>query len=170
MSIIQRYGLICGLLWANLPFVIYYSGLLKSPVAQYLQITALVLYVGFIAAGIAQQKKRLGNQLILRDGLRIGLGISMITAVLIGISLYSYYTFLDHSYIEDLRIAGTTSLTKQGLSPEEIKDRIASAQSQFPFQSALQTSSLIILGGGIISLIASLIMSNRKKTYIIEQE
>lgn len=159
MNVIQRYGLTAGLVWANTPFIIYYTNLAQSDKQAYIMYVAAALYILFIVLGILQRRTDLGGILPQREGLRVGLGISLLAALILGVALFFYFKNVDLNYVDAIRNADAAEQIKQGKTPSEIREMKDGAIRNYPLGVALQTTMLVILGGGLVSVIASFIFA-----------
>jgi hypothetical protein len=121
----------------------------------------LILLI-FIVIAIYNRRKELGY-LDMREGLRTGLGVALVAAMIYGVALFAYYTWVDHAFVNSYGEAYRKQLTSSGSqSPEEIIDKVNSMKAKVPFLQATSTGlSMTIFIGGIFTLLTSLVL--RKK-------
>jgi hypothetical protein len=163
MNTTRRYGLIAGLVWANLPFIMYYNHYNTIPTAYYFNLAAVLIFAFFILIGILQRKKELGGYLDIREGMRTGLGITIISAIIYAPATFIYLKMVDHGQATQRIPSLKEELIRQGLSPEQIQEKIDSYVSSYPFTTATVNLSMLIFLGGIISIIISMILRKLPK-------
>ena len=136
----------------------------------HLQLTSTGIIAGIVSIGLmaiplyaAIKKKRdqeLGGYLSLRQGMRVGLGISAIAGIVFASFLYVYYEFIDHETSSLVLERVLAQLREANATPEQIEKEIAYQKDFYsPFNQAFKGGLLSILGAGfILSFICSTLL------------
>ncbi len=166
MKIITKYGLWTGLIvgiWAivSFTFVGWLNGVFfhkTIPAANIRSVSGLfsilILVIG-IYWGIREEKRKMGNTLTFRHGVKTGIMISLITAVLVSISTFLYCTKINPGYAEFMIRDAQRTLTEAGKSPDEINQRLVSVRKEFSTGAQI---GMALIGQAVMGTIATLVI------------
>ena len=166
MNTVNKYGLITGLVWADLPFIVYYTGgdaVQKNIMAN---VVGMLVFAFFITLGIWQRKKELEGDLDMREGLKRGLGIAIIAAVINAFGTFIFYRFVNNKLTPELTESLRKSILSRepGLAPEQLLEKIHTYMSNMPFARTTAGVALLIFLGGLVTFVSTGILRKRQRS------
>ena len=157
-NIILNYGLYLGIVGVIIHLILYATGSLL----EYQWINSLVSFVAMIALiviGIKTFKEANGGFISWGQGVKIGLGITMISAVITVVYTLLFMNVIDPSFQEQAMAIEQQKWLDSGMTEEQIESANAIAEK---FQSPAIISAMILAFsaflGFIVSAIAAAIM------------
>lgn len=121
-SIILKYGLLLGIVSVSMSVILYVSNRHLEQNQVFGLISILFILVAIIL-GIRQFSK--SNRLSFGEGLKIGIGITVVGAVLITIYNYVFSHYIEPDFINQMSEVQQKAMEESGqLSTEEISARI----------------------------------------------
>lgn len=165
-SFIINNGVILGVLGILISVTLYAMGMHLDPHWS-IGTLQFILMIAIIVLGISQFKKANGGFLSWGQGVKIGVGIAILSALISVIYNYIFVTFVEPDFMSQLMEVQNQKFLDQGMSQEQIEAANAMTEK---FKSPLFTSAFGIIGsaigGFIISAIASAIMKkSEEETY-----
>lgn len=165
-SFIINNGVILGVLGILISVINYAFGTHLDP-HWASSVGSGIFFIGIIILGINQFKKANGGFLNWGQGVKIGVGIAILAALISVIYNYVFITFVEPDFMAQIMEVQNQKFLDQGMSQEQIE--AANAMSQ-KFQSPLFASAFGIIGsaigGFIVSAIAAAIMKkSEEETY-----
>lgn len=156
-KIILNFGFLMAMLSIILQVISY---VLDSHIDRpwWLSVFQMAITIGVVVFGIRAYKKDNNGFLSLRDALKIGIGISLIAAIIVAIFNYIFMTFIEPDLIEKTLDFTRMKLEENGqMSNEQIEMSLNMTRK---FMAPWIISAISILGalffGFIISLITGL--------------
>ena len=162
-NIILNYGLYLGLATVIISLVKYAMGSLYTQ-EYYSGILGLVLMIAFIVLGIKKYKADNGGFLSFGQGVKIGIGVAMISAIINIVYLLLLTNVLEPDFAVNTVEAQKIMLADSfGMTEGQIEE--ATKKSLDNFNLSLLGGVLImnLFIGGIISLIAAAIMKKSEE-------
>lgn len=157
---ILNYGLILGVISILIAVVMYVMNLYieKSWIGGTLSFAAMIV---IIAYGISEFKKSSGGYLSLGQALKIGVGISLISGIIVLIYQFIFMNYIEPDFMENMMQMQFDQMIEQ--NPDMSKEQIdMSMEMGRKFSSPWITTAISIIGslffGLIISLIVGLVM------------
>jgi hypothetical protein len=165
-SFIINNGIILGVLGILISVINYAFGTHLDPHWSS-SVASGVFLIGLIVLGINQFKSANGGFLSWGQGVKIGVGIAILAALISVIYSYIFVTFVEPDFMEQIMEVQNQKFLDQGMSQEQIEAANAISEK---FKSPLVTSALGIIasaiGGFIVSAIAAAIMKkSEEETY-----
>ncbi|NCT09512.1 MAG: DUF4199 domain-containing protein [Flavobacteriia bacterium] len=165
-SFIINNGVILGVLGVLTSVINYAFGTHLDPHWS-TSLASSVFFIGLIVLGISQFKKANGGFLSWGQGVKIGVGIAILAALISVIYNYIFVTFVEPDFMAKVMEVQNQKLIDQGMSQEQIE---AANSITEKFKSPLVSSSIGIIGsaffGFIVSAIAAAIMKkSEEETY-----
>lgn len=165
-SFIINNGVILGVLGILISVTLYAMGMHLDPHWS-IGILQFILMIAIIVLGISQFKKANGGFLSWGQGVKIGVGIAILSALISVIYNYIFITFVEPDFMAQVMEVQNQKLLDQGRSQEQIEAANAMTEK---FKSPLFASAFGIIGsaigGFIISAIAAAIMKkSEEETY-----
>tara|TARA_A200000113_G_scaffold122902_1_gene110486 strand:+ start:3079 stop:3603 length:525 start_codon:yes stop_codon:yes gene_type:complete len=120
-----------------------------------------VIFISLIIWGIVDYRNKNRGSLKLSDALKTGLGISLISSIVLAIYLVIFIKFIDPDFIEEtLKISRQTILQEQPEISEENVNQMIEMQKKFvgPFMISSFMIIFNLFFGFIISLIGGLLL------------
>ncbi len=154
-----NYGAITGLSLVVFTIILYVTNLTFNKSLGFLNYGILILFIV-----IATKKQRESENGIISFGKAFGLGVivSLISAIILGIFMYFLYAFIDPDLIQKISDLQEQELLAQGLPDEQVENAIEMAKKFVgPTIISIGTVFGFTFIGTIISLITSAIL---KKT------
>lgn len=165
-SFIINNGLILGVLGVLISVTLYAMGMHLDPHWS-IGIFQFILMIAIIVLGISQFKKANGGFLSWGEGVKIGVGIAILAALVSVIYNYIFSTFIEPDFMAQVMEVQNQKFLDQGMSQEQIEAANAMTEK---FKSPLIASAFGIIasaiGGFIVSAIAAAIMKkSEEETY-----
>ncbi len=160
-NIILNYGLLLGGITILISLVVYASGNHLQPHWS-VSLFSILSMIALIVLGLKKYKETNNDFLSWGQAVKIGVGISVIGALLSVIYNIIFVTYIEPDFMTQLMEVQTQGMLEQGMTEEEI-DMAISVTEKFssPYLSAAFGIIGSAIGGFIISAIAGAIM---KKT------
>lgn len=152
-----KYSLSAALIVIAIKLIIYFSHLQLTPVGVFLSIFSLVL-MG-IPLALAMKNKReneLNGFLTLKQAMRVGLGISIIAGIIVGLFAYIQFRFIDHDTLPMILEKTITDMHKENAVQSQIDNEIIFKKDFYsPFNQAKGALIGVLGAGFLISFISS---------------
>lgn len=126
-----------------------------------------IFFIGLIVLGINQFKKANGGFLSWGQGVKIGVGVAIVAALISVIYNYIFISFIEPDFMNQIMEVQNQKFLDQGMSQEQIEAANAMTEK---FKSPLITAAFGIIGsaigGFIVAAIAAAIMKkSEEETY-----
>ena len=157
MKSILKYALIAAGLVIAAKLIIFFTHTQFTGIGIYSGLFSLFLIsVPLFMAVKNRRDKELGGYISLMEIAKIGLGIAVITGLIIAVFTYMYYKFIDHEILSHL-IEQTKQLgIEQKRTQAEIDTELKALNDFYePFHQATGVLTGILISGIVFSLIAS---------------
>jgi hypothetical protein len=165
-NIILTYGLYLGLIGVIVHLILFAAGSLL----EYQWINSLVSFVAMIALIIIGIKKfREANDGFISwgQGVKIGLGITMISAVIALVYTLLFMTYIDPTFQQQAMEIQEQAWLDAGMTEEQVDNATAMAQKfQTPgILSAIILATSAFFGFIISAIVAAIMKKNEEETY-----
>ncbi|MEY8867969.1 DUF4199 domain-containing protein [Flavobacteriaceae bacterium 144Ye] len=156
--IAYTYGLYLALLSILGLVILYVLNIEKSWIMSGISfVLTIIIYV----YGIGTFKKQNGNSLSIKDALKVGLAMAVVSGIIAAIYTVIHYEFIQPEFIENIRENAYLEMTKQ--NPNMTEDQLATATkmtNMFTSKFFMATMYLVasLFFGFLISLVAGAIM------------
>ncbi len=163
-SIILNYGFYLGVIGILVNLTLFATGSLLD--FEWVgNLAGTIAMIAIVVLGIKKIKEVNNGLLSWGEGVKIGLGISMVNAVIAVVYTYIFMNYIDPTYLERAMELQNQKWINQGLTESDIEKAKEIAQK---FQSTASISVIILVTsaffGFIISAIASAIMKKTEDT------
>ena len=164
---IIRYGIYAGIILCALSLISWFAlSDLDFGLQEVLGYVSMVLALLFVYFGIRHYRERENNGVLsLSDGLRIGLGISLIAAICFGLLDLVYVKWMNpefmDQYYESVLDQMETSLPAEEFEEKRLEMESQKALFSNPWISFLVMSITVFLIGIIISLLSALLLRRK---------
>lgn len=166
-KIIINYGVLLGMVSIVFSALIYFTGVYKDPHWS-IGILGFAILLAGLVYGIKAYKTANNGFLNLTDGLKVGIGIALISGILSGLWNITLTTVIEPDYAAQVMEIQKEKLLKESpdMSEEQIDQVFAITEK---LQSPPISFALGIVGslfmGFIISLVAGLAMQKKQELY-----
>ncbi|WP_088324786.1 DUF4199 domain-containing protein [Polaribacter tangerinus] len=165
-NFIVNNGVLLGVVSIVINLVMYAMGMHLDPHWSVGLLTG-VLFIGFIIYGIKQFKTANGGFLSWGQGVKIGVGIAVLAALVGAIYQYVFNTFIEPDFMSQMMEVQNQKMLDQGLTEEQIE---AANEMSKSFQSPTMIAAFGIIGsaigGFIVAAIAGAVMKkSEEETY-----
>lgn len=156
--IAYTYGLYLALLSILGLVILYVLNIEKSWIMSGISfVLTIIIYV----YGIGTFKKQNGNSLSIKDALKVGLAMAVVSGIIAAIYTVIHYEFIQPEFIENIRENAYLEMAKQ--NPNMTEDQLATATkmtNMFTSKFFMATMYLVasLFFGFLISLVAGAIM------------
>ncbi len=164
---ILKYGLYGAVTICLLSLLAWFAGSdLDLGTQEILGYASMVAALSFVYFGIRHFRDRLNSGMLsLGTGIRIGLGISLITALAFGILDLIYILWINPDFL-DSYYAQVVADLKDSLPEEELAERLKAMEAEKEFWSSPWLSFAVMfltvfLIGVVISLISALVLQRK---------
>ena len=162
-NIILNYGLYLGLATVIISLVKYAMGSLYTQ-EYYSGILGLVLMIAFIVLGIKKYKADNGGFLSFGQGVKIGIGVAMISAIINIVYLLLLTNVLEPDFAVNTVEAQKIMLADSfGMTEGQIEEATKNSLDNFNLSLLGGVLIMNLFIGGIISLIAAAIMKKSEE-------
>ncbi|MBV1888496.1 MAG: DUF4199 domain-containing protein [Urechidicola sp.] len=162
-SIMLNQGLMQGIASILLAVIVYAMGMSYDQ-PWYISLLGFVIMIVFISMGLKKFKDSNDGYLKLGEAIKIGLGISLIAAIIYVIYFNVFVSFIEPDFYTNLLEVQEQKWIDQGLTDEQIEGATAMTQKMSnPTMTSGITLAASLFFGFIISLIAGLVMKNTKE-------
>jgi len=162
-SIILNYGLYLGLAGIFVNLIKYAMGALYTQ-EFYSAILGIVFLILFIILGIKKYRSDNGGLISFGQSVKIGIGISMISAILTIIYLYLLANVIEPEFMQNTIEANKVMLADSfGMTEGQIEEATANSEDNFYLNMFGGVIIMSLFLGGIISLIAGAIMKKSEE-------
>lgn len=165
-SIIVNYGLYLGIAGVIVNLINYALGMHLDPHWS-ISVITIVIFIALIVYGIKVYKAANGGFLSWGQGVKIGVGIALIAAIIGTIYNLIFMNFIEPDFMAQAVEVQNQKLLDQGLSEEEIEAANAMTQ-KFQTPALVAAFGIIgsLIGGFVVAAIASAIMKKtEEETY-----
>lgn len=163
-KIILNYGLFFGIVSVLMQVVLYVTNSHLSPHWSYMLISTLVT-VGFIVYAIKAYKAENGGYLALSEALKVGVGISLIAAIITSVWSLVLMNVLEPTYMEQVAEVQREQMIENypDMNEEQMNQAMEmGAQFSSPWITIAFGIVISMFVGLIISLIAGAIMKQKR--------
>lgn len=162
-NIILNYGLLLGVLTILISLIVYASGNHLQPHWS-VSLFSILFMIAAIVYGIKKFKESNNDFLSWGQAVKIGVGISIIAALLSVIYNIIFVTYIEPDYMTQLMEIQTQGMLEQGMTDEEIEMAVSMTEKfSSPYLSAAFGIIGSAIGGFIISAIAGAIMKRTEE-------
>ena len=160
-SIILNYGVYLGVVTVLINLIMFAMGMHLDPHWSVSLISG-VFFIGLIVLGIKKYKETNGGFLTWGQGVKVGVGISIIAALIGVIYNYVFISFIEPDFMAKVMEIQNQKLIDQGQTEEQI-EAINKMGKAFQSPTLMAAMGIIgsAIGGFIVAAIAAAIM---KKT------
>ena len=172
MKIFLRTGIKTGLisgLWLLVCFTVvgwlnnhfFNQSIPASRIRSYSGLFSLFILIFGIYFGIKQAKRANENTISYAQAIKTGIGISLITAIIVSVFTYLYCVVINPGYADFMMKETQNELIKSGTSMQNISVQLQKIKQQFSTASQVM---MALVGQFVIGCIASAIISLFLKT------
>jgi len=152
------YGIISGALVCAFVMVEYLMGFHSTKIGEgkYMSYFGILIPVTIIAIGILYKKKDNGGYLELKDGMKTGIIISLMTGIITTVFMLIYNKYINPEFF-DIAMAFQTKLWKaNGNTPEEIKAMIDQYKANQKLSAQLVSG---LIGTPLMGMLPTLVIT-----------
>jgi MFS family permease len=165
-SLIINYGIYLGVATVLVSLITYALGMHLDPHWS-ISLVSGILFIGLIVFGIKKQKETNEGFLTWGQGVKIGVGIAIVAALIGTIYNYLFMNFIEPDFLNQVMEVSNQKLLDQGQTEEQIE---AINKMSEAFKSPLLIIAMGIIGsavgGFIVAAIAAAIMKkSEEETY-----
>ncbi|WP_117884028.1 DUF4199 domain-containing protein [Aureibaculum luteum] len=164
-SVMMNYGLLLAFFTIIVSVINYAFGNAYEPHWS-INVISLIAMVVAIFLGIKEYKKQNGSFLSLGQGLKVGVGIALISAIISAIYIYIFAKFIEPDFVDNIIEIQRQKFLENPNMAEEMIDTIGENTRQYFF--AYTIGSILIFSiflGFVVSLIVSLAMQKKEDQY-----
>ena len=163
-KIALNYGIILGFALILISVAVYAMGMAYKQDWK-VSVISFLITVAIIALGIKKFKEANSGFLTLGQGLKTGMAVSLIGAILLVIYTLVFINFIEPNFVENMMEAGRQKMLDNPKLSEEQIDAALEMQKKFMGPFAMSAFILIwyLFIGFVISLISSLIMQKKQE-------
>ena len=159
-------GVILGIVSIVFSLVLYATGSHLKPHWSTSIINA-VIFIGAIVLGIKQYKAANGGFLSWGQGVKIGVGVSVLGGLIVVIYNYLFMNFIEPDFMSQMMEIQNQAFLDQGMTEEQIE---AANEMTKSFQGPTMIAALGIIGyaiGGFIvaAIVAAIMKKSEEETY-----
>ena len=162
-----NYGLLLGLLSVALSVITYVLGVhMERP--WWVSLLSFLIMLGVIVYGLKSFKKDNAGFLSLGEAIKVGLAISLISAIIAAIFNYIFVTVIEPNFVNDMLVMTQENMIKQNPNMTEEQMEMGMSMTEKFMQPWIMSTMIIIMSlffGFIISLITGLIMKQPRPTH-----
>jgi|GEM_PF-1990733 len=168
MSIAMKWGSIMAGALIAVSLLFYLMGM-SEPTGSSSIINTILSYVisiGSLVLGIKAYKDGNASNLSVGDGIVLGILISLVGGVLMGIYTYIFIEFIDPSTLEAVKEQALASANTEGMDADqaEMTESIMGAVTSSSFMALMIVIMKFFLGL-VVGLICGLVMKNSREEY-----
>lgn len=165
-SLIINFGIYLGIATVLTSLITYALGMHLDPHWS-VSVISGILFIGLIVFGIKKHKENNEGFLSWGQGVKIGVGIAIVAALIGTIYNYLFMTFLEPDFLNQVMEVSNQKLLDQGQTEEQIE---AINKMSEAFKSPLLIAAMGIIGsavGGFIvaAIAAAIIKKSEEETY-----
>ncbi|MFQ3182669.1 MAG: MFS family permease [Polaribacter sp.] len=165
-SLIINFGVYLGIATVLISLIAYALGMHLDPHWS-VNVISGILFIGLIVFGIKKYKEINNGFLSWGQGVKIGVGIAIVAALIGTIYNYLFMTFIEPDFMNQAMEVANQKLLDQGQTQEQIEaiNKMSSA-FQSPFLLAAMGIIAGAVGGFVVAAIAAAIMKkSEEETY-----
>ncbi|MBI3502735.1 MAG: DUF4199 domain-containing protein [Bacteroidetes bacterium] len=157
MKPIFKYSLLASFLVIAVKLLVYFTHTQFSAIGIYSGLLSLLLLTVPLFLAIKNRRdNELGGFITLKEVMKVGLGISVISGLIICAFTFLYYKFIDHETLEQLITRTTDFMHKENKTSYEIEIELTALKEFYsPFKQATGVLTGILISGLILSFILS---------------
>jgi MFS family permease len=165
-SLIINYGIYLGVATVLISLITYALGMHLDPHWS-ISLVSGILLIGLIVFGIKKYKELNNGFLTWGQGVKIGVGIAIVAALIGTIYNYLFMTFIEPDFINQAMEVSNQKLLEQGQTQEQIE---AINEMSSAFQSPFLIAALSIIGSAVVGFIvaaiaAAIMKKSEEETY-----
>ncbi|MFQ3181720.1 MAG: MFS family permease [Polaribacter sp.] len=165
-SLIINYGIYLGVATVLISLITYALGMHLDPHWS-VSLVSGILLIGLIVFGIKKYKELNNGFLTWGQGVKIGVGIAIVAALIGTIYNYLFMTFIEPDFINQAMEVSNQKLLEQGQTQEQIE---AINEMSSAFQSPFLIAALSIIGSAVVGFIvaaiaAAIMKKSEEETY-----
>jgi hypothetical protein len=167
----RQYGLYAGLIYAASLLLLSFTKL-DNPEStlNYSFLSCFPFLILFILLAMLNRRKEIGNHIDFSEAFKAGLGVSAIAGVVYAFCNYVYLKWINHTIINTMASLFKDDLVKQQKTPEFITQRVHDYLTNLPFTISTYRLVMLILIGGVLSMILALIVRRKHIEVLTETE
>tara|TARA_B110001454_G_scaffold172786_1_gene163891 strand:+ start:239 stop:760 length:522 start_codon:yes stop_codon:yes gene_type:complete len=154
-SLIINYGIYLGVTTVIINLIMYAMGMHLDPHWS-VSVISGIFFVGFIVLGIKKYKESNEGFLSWGQGVKVGVGISIIAALIGVIYNYIFMSFIEPNFMAEVMEIQNQKLIDQGQTEEQIE---AINKMGEAFQSPTLMAAMGIIGSAIGGFVVSAIVA-----------
>ena len=156
MKPIFKYSLLASFIVIAIRLSVYFTHSQFSQFGIFSGLISLILLIIPLIVVIKDKKNFLGGFITLKEVMKVGLGISVISGLIVSAFTYLYFQFLDHETLAQLMIRSEEFMKKANKPQAEIDVQIIALKEFYaPLKQAAGTLTGILISGLILSFISS---------------
>ncbi|QTE23639.1 DUF4199 domain-containing protein [Polaribacter cellanae] len=165
-SIILNYGLTLGIISVVINLIVYAMGMHLDPHWSVALISG-ILFIVFIIFGIKKFKETNGGFMSWGQGVKVGVGVAIIAALIGVIYNYIFMNFIEPEFMNQVMEVQNQKLMDQGMTQEQIENANEMGKA-FRGPGMMAAMGIIgsAIGGFVVAAIAAAIMKkSEEETY-----
>lgn len=157
-KIMTNYGVLLGIVSVLLNVVMYVTNNHLQPHWS-VQVVGVILFIAIVVMALKAFKKENGGFMKLGQALKVGLGVSLIAAIIGAIYTFLLMTVIEPTYMEQVMEIQQEAMLEQDMPKEQMEAALAMSE-KFSGPGIVITFQLIagLFFGFIFSLISGLIL------------
>lgn len=164
-NIIINYGLILGGISIIMNLIMYATNNHLAPHWS-ISLIGFIALIALIVLGVKKFKESNNNYLTFGQALKVGVGIAIVSALLVSIYNYVFMTVIEPTYMDQVMELQSQTLIEQGYTDDQIE---ATQEMGKKLSGPFITSAFTIIGaaflGFVISAITGAIMKKTEDQY-----
>ncbi|RPE00891.1 DUF4199 domain-containing protein [Aureibaculum marinum] len=162
-NIMINYGLLLGFFGILTNVINYAFGDIYKPHWS-INVINIIAMIAAIILGIKEYKKQNGGFLTIAQGLKTGVGIALISAIVSAIYIFVFAKFIEPDFVENIVEIQRQKLLENPNMPEEMIDTFGENTRKYFYPYTIGVTLVFsIFMGFIVSLIASLVMQKKEE-------
>jgi glucan phosphoethanolaminetransferase (alkaline phosphatase superfamily) len=156
----SHYGIALGIINIIFFLVQYQQNIHTDPFNIYLIIMMLISIAFIILAILKANKDWEGELFSIRKGLQTGIGVILISGIMIWVYLIFHANFIEPDFIDKLAAAAPENLKlNDQFTPEQVTEKLASFKENYKFNLFSDNVLKSLFTGFFVSLITSLVIN-----------
>ncbi len=164
-NIMINYGLLLGFFTILISVINYAFGNAYEPHWS-INVINIIAMIAAMVLGIREYKKQNGSFLTLGQGLKTGVGIALISAIISAIYIYIFAKFIEPDFVENIIEIQRQKFLENPNMPEDMIETIGENTRKYFYAYTIGTILIFsVFIGFVVSLIASLAMQKKEEQY-----
>lgn len=175
MKTFVKYGLWTGILsglWGLVSFTVvgwlntsaFHGSIPATQIRSYSGLFSIIILALGIYIGLKQARTRNANILTYSQAIKTGIGIALVTAIIVALFTWLYCTVINPGYTEFMVQDCQRTMTAAGKSPAEVAQCVEATHKEF--STGAQVAQALIgqaVAGTLLSLIFGLFLHTKNK-------